>query len=263
MLSLGDLQAQFSQALTASTFNAAPQGINQHYDEEEKQARFLIYRNNVFASLIAVLSGVYPLLKKVVGDDYFRQLSADFVVAHPPSAGALVNYGEDLPGFITASAVAQSLPYLADLAKCEWLHHQAYYAADAQSLTAGDFAAVDQTVLASATLRFQPSAVLFSSHYAIHSLIDYLHNDESDTAEFDIGKPEQMLVVRPKWQVHRLPLNEGNFCFLQALMEGSNITQALTHALEQHPSLEPAAAFAQLIHTESVTEIIGDPAPCN
>ena len=89
-----------------------------------------IYRNNYSGSLHEALVGAYPVVEQIVGADFFRLLAKNYIEHHPSRSGNLHEYGALLPEFLITFPPAQSLAYLADVARLDWACHRAYYAAD-------------------------------------------------------------------------------------------------------------------------------------
>jgi Putative DNA-binding domain len=79
-------------------------------------ARFNIHRNNIIASLTAVLASRFPVIRRLVGDDFFRAATGTFIARHPPQSPALVEFGGAFAVFLAAFEPAASLPYLTDMA---------------------------------------------------------------------------------------------------------------------------------------------------
>src|SRR5262245_57068509 len=79
-------------------------------------ARFNIHRNNIASSLIAVLASRYPVIRRLVGDDFFQAAAGTFIASHPPQSPALIEFGGAFAAFLAALEPAASLPYLSDIA---------------------------------------------------------------------------------------------------------------------------------------------------
>ena len=101
--------------------------------------RFNVYRNNVTVSLIDALASIYPAVQRITGVEFFRAMARFHIRATPPRSPLLFEYGRDFPAFIEHYEYAQSMPYLADVARIEraWLdayHARGRFAARARSL---------------------------------------------------------------------------------------------------------------------------------
>src|SRR3954454_10291366 len=104
--------------------------------------RYDVYRNNVTVSLIDALAATYPAVQRITGTDFFRAMARFHVRATPPTSPLLFDYGRYFPAFIQAYPYAQSLPWLADVARIERAWLDAYHAADAAPLAAAALASV-------------------------------------------------------------------------------------------------------------------------
>src|SRR4029453_4256003 len=93
--------------------------------------RFGAYRNNVYAGLIDVLAGRFPVVARLVGEEFFRAMARDYVEHEPPSSAVLLRYGAGFPGFITGFTPAATAPFPADTGALEWPKHPAHPAAGA------------------------------------------------------------------------------------------------------------------------------------
>src|SRR5262245_8892967 len=91
--------------------------------------RYNVYRNNVTVSLIDALAAIYPAVQRITGDDFFRAMVRCHIRATPPTSPLLSKYGRDFPAFIERYEYAQSLPWLADVARLERAWLDAYHAA--------------------------------------------------------------------------------------------------------------------------------------
>jgi hypothetical protein len=128
--------------------------------------RFGVYRNNVYASLIEVLQGRFPVTARLVGDEFFRAMARLYVEQAPPCSPVLLHYGAGFPEFVASFAPAEGVPYLADMAALEWARSAAYHAADAVPMPVEALApAVEHA--AHVRLLLHPSLHLVSSAYPI------------------------------------------------------------------------------------------------
>src|SRR5262249_12480482 len=97
MSSLRDLQRQFVGVLfeeladSEVTWARGQDGRARLRGPRRAQtaARLAIYRNNLHEGFINALALEFPVVQRLVGDDYFRQLAREFLHAHPSRAGDL------------------------------------------------------------------------------------------------------------------------------------------------------------------------------
>jgi hypothetical protein len=130
--------AAFETPFADAQLNAdqpVPQGITAH-NAAVPTRRFAVYRNNVVVGLVKALRYRFPVVEKIVGEEFFAAMARVFVIEQPPRSALLTTYGDEFAAFIAAFEPARELPYLADVARLEAARTQAYHAADAAPVDA-------------------------------------------------------------------------------------------------------------------------------
>jgi hypothetical protein len=216
--SLADLQTRFSRELMHGG-GAAPGGLI-------RSKRFRVYRNNVIASLINALRARYPVIERLVGEEFFEAAACLFVESHPPRSPALIDCGEGFSAFLDSFEPADTLPYLADVARLEWLRHRAYHAADRKALGPSDLARASSDRALALKFEFHPSAALVVSPYPIVSIWETnAHDAETRPIGPDLDG-EAALIVRPYYDVLVVRLDEAEHAFTVSLAEGTALGEA-------------------------------------
>jgi hypothetical protein len=197
------------------------------WNASDPQARFAVYRNNVSVSLVAALAETFPVLRALVGDEFFRAMARLYVADEPPCSPVLAHYGEGLADWLTRFEPAASLPYLPDMARLERARVRAYHAADAPSLDAGAVAArlAEPARLAQARLRLHSSVSVLDSRYAIVSLWA-AHQGQAAIEDVVPERPESALVLRvgDDAAVLRIPATAASF--YRRLLQGQPLADA-------------------------------------
>ncbi len=218
---LAGLQARFARALLRRG-DAIP-------SDATPGVRFAVYRNNVFASLINLLRARYPVIERLVGEEFFRSAAGLFIEACPPRSPVLVEYGEGFPPFLESFEPARGLPYLGDVARLEWLRNTAYNAAECKTLTAASLSAAPPERAGELTFELHPSAGFIASPYPVVSIW------ETNTYDAEVlgvgGLPgEAALILRPEAEVTVLRLEPGEHAFAAALGAGATLAGAAIQA---------------------------------
>lgn len=121
MTALKNIQLRFRNAVyqndTAITADIKPSAIS-------SAGRMKLYRRNVFGAIINALRITYPVIEKLVGKEFFAAACREFIKSSPPASGNLDDYGAGFSTFLKHFPPAASLPYLPDVARLEWLHHE-------------------------------------------------------------------------------------------------------------------------------------------
>jgi hypothetical protein len=96
----------------------------------------------VVASPIEALVARFPVIRRLVGDEWFRAMARRFIVSEPARSPSLLHYGETFPRFLRRLNDTASIEYVADIAELEMLQRKAYHAADALPVGARAFSSL-------------------------------------------------------------------------------------------------------------------------
>jgi hypothetical protein len=193
--------------------------------------RLAVYRNNTVMGLTETLRDGYPVIHRLVGDGFFNGLASAYVARHPPQSGCLLEYGDQIPAFVAEYPPAHGLPYLADVARLEWLWQAAFHEADAEGLDLSALAAVPAECHGELRLRLHPTAQLMASDYPVLRIWE--NNQAGYAGDDRISLQEggcRLLLYRPRWEVEMHPMDIGEYAFLSALSKQASLTNALEQA---------------------------------
>jgi len=205
------------------------------------------YRGNVFGNWSQALAGAYPIVRKIVGEDFFRGLAREYALGHPSTSGDLNEYGARFAEFVGAFEHTRDLPYLPDVARMEWLAHRAYYARDPAPF---ELHGLDE----SSRLRLTPPCALLASGWPL-ARIWTVHQDDYEGA-FDVdlrSGPDRILVHRPGWRVQVRSLAPGDYRFLSMIRANKTLGEALEAALAEDAALDVSLALARWVDAGVVT----------
>lgn len=215
------LQSDFAAALLDPA-RPAPKGLS---DGTSRPAgkRYDVYRNNVVVALSDALETAFPVVRKLVGDQFFRAMAGVYVRAHPPASPLMMHYGADFPVFLAGFPPAQGLPYLPDVARVELALRRAYHAADAAPIAAAALAEVPPDRLGSIRLTFAPAVSLITSDYPVHGI--WTANAMGGPNPRPVA--ESALVARPGLDPSLSLIPPGTLPVLSALMSDVTLGDAL------------------------------------
>ena len=204
-----------------------------------------VYRNNVMVSLIDALASIYPAVRRLTGADFFRAMARFHIRQTPPTSPLLFDYGRDFPAFIEGYEHAQSLPWLADVARIERAWLDAYHAADTAPLLPSALATVAPDRLASLVFTLHPATRVVRSSYAAVTIFAANRGTEA-ASTIDASLPEDALITRPDAEVVVQLLPPGGAAFLTCLMSGCMLAEAAAAALDDAPDFDLATNIAGL-----------------
>ncbi len=220
--------------------------------------RYNVYRNNVTVSLIEALAAIFPAVRRITGEEFFRAMARFHIRETPPNSPLLFEYGRDFPAFIASYEYAQDMPWLADVARIERAWLNAYHAADAEPLSPSVLTAVPAERLGDLVFMPHPAARIVRSRFAAVTI--FAANRIRDPFDkINAGEPEDALITRPGFEVdvRRLPAGEAEF--LSLLIAGEPLGVAADAALQACPSVDIGAAIAGMIEAGALISVeIGD-----
>lgn len=212
-------------------------------DAAEADARFGVYRNNSLHARRGALALTYPVLRRRVGDDYFRQLAHEYRLAHPSRSGDLHDGGAAFPAWLQARLADTDYAWLADLARLEWAVEEAGAAAALAPVPLAALAAVPATALDDTTVRLQPSLRLVSSPYPVWSVWQ-ANQDEVPAPPLDERGPEHCACACTADRVVVYRLAAADHAVLEALSRGATFAAALVAARSDAATLGRALDWA-------------------
>ncbi|CAN7555409.1 HvfC/BufC family peptide modification chaperone [Mesorhizobium sp. LjNodule214] len=245
MQRLAERQQEFALALLDAA-RAAPRGLVGP-DGLPSLRRFAVYRNNVVAGLIETLKENYPAVHRIVGDEFFRAMTGQFVTANPPQSPIMLGYGAGFPEFIDGFDPAAALPYLADVARIERAWIGAYHAAEAEPLSADDLLTIDQDRLALVRLALHPSLRVTQSRFPALTIWRMnVAGGEPGAVDLEAGG-EDALIIRSSAEVVVNQLPMGAAALVRTLGAGRPVVAAAIAALEATPYFDLRTILAGLI----------------
>lgn len=213
--------------------------------------RFAIYRNNLHVSLVDALAERFPVVLALVGEDFFRAMARDYVVAHKPVSPVLTHYGQDFPDYVASHEPAATLPFLGDIARLEREWSQAWAAADEPALDRAALAACSAAELAAARIRPHAAARLLRSAWPVADLWQAHQHVEPDLSAME-WRAQNVLITRPDAEVRLQRLDAGSAMIAQALFDGRSIAEAAAESEDA----DTGAVLALLLDSGTIAEVL-------
>lgn len=216
--------------------------------------RFNVYRNNVTASLIEALAATFPATMRITGETFFRAMARFHVRETPPTSPLLFEYGRDFPDFIARYEYAQSMPWLADVARIERLWLDAYHAADIPALAPDALASVPPDRLGGVIFVGHPAARIVRSGYPAVTIFA-ANRASGPVGRIETSAPEIGLITRPELEVAVRHLTPGAEMLLSLLLAGAPLGAAAIEATSHDPTLDLATVIATALDAGTFSAI--------
>jgi hypothetical protein len=253
---LPDLQRELASGLqhaghaaaAAAMFRGPPQRV---------LARLAVYRGNVHANCAKALACAYPVIHKIVGDDFFDGMAREYARAIPSRSGDLNLYGGELGDFVASFPHARDLPYLPDVARMEWLVHRAHFAQDAPAFDPAPLASLHAERFADLRPRLSAACTLLESPWPLARIWTIHQVDYDGPFEIDLDAgPDRLLVYRAGWRARVLSLAPGDFSFLASAAHGETLGSALESGVAAERSFDPSTTLARWIDARVITGLV-------
>lgn len=232
-------RSAFAVALVDRNPDAFPSGL-----DPSNSRRFRVYRNNVHSSLIDALADAYPVVQRLVGDEFFSAMSREFILSERERESTLSLYGAGFPSFIEGFEPVSTLEYLADVARLERARLESLHAADAGVLNRSALP-TDGEKLLSLRLEPHPSLRLVDSPHPVFSI--WQANQKDDPGGPISAVCERVLVSRPEYSIRTVMLHEPAHHFTRLLVQGETIQQAYELTAKDSGEFDISAVFSTLL----------------
>jgi hypothetical protein len=216
------------------------------------ERRMAVYRANMVAAADKALSSAYPVIRQVVGDEFFHGLAREFQRGSPSTSGDLTRFGAGFAEFLAAFEHTRSLPYLPDLARLEWAVHGAYGAADAPDWDAAELGAVEPERQAAIRLRWTPGLAVVEAGFPIVRIWRLHQPGHEGDFSVDWNAPENALVARAGFAVTVSACSAGEAAFLAASLAGDPLGDAVTAALQRQSDFDLGQLLGRVLSARLV-----------
>jgi hypothetical protein len=252
MFSLTELQREFLRSVFAGESRI---GSHVGGGALAPSKRLEVYRNNVFANLSDALKAVYPVVCRLVGEEFFRHAAREYVRRYPSSSGDIHEFGSAFGDFLRDFPPAAELVYLPDTARLEWQLHEAFHAADHAPLALDRLARVAPEDYEKLRFVLHPACRLARSPYPVHRIWEVNQPEFEGEQAVNLSEGEcQLLVSRPCFEVTIAPLSRGGFSLLSALADREPLGAAIEHALQTEPDFDPSTFLREQVQAATLVD---------
>jgi len=261
MLSLRDLQQRFAEALVDGDDSAIRTHV--HDGVIGAAARLGIYRNNVQVAFTKALALGFPVIERLTGADYFRQLALDYLREHPSRSGNLQHIGGPFPAYLRQRFANTEYGYLPDVAALEWARDEALLADDVAPLTADAFRGFDPVLYEQLRLDLHPACALIRSPFPIVRI--WCANQPGATEEtIDLASGgSTTLVARGRDGVEFYELGAAAFRMLEVLGDRGTLGSALDAARSVDEQFDVTATLRLAFEAGAFAALHAPAPPCN
>lgn len=221
----------------------------------EPERRLQVYADNARANFTGSLRCTFPVIRRLVGGDYFQQCAARFQRRHPSRSGDLQHAGTLFPQFLAELHAQDEHRYLADVARLEQLCEQSLLAADHRALDLEKLAQVDAAAYDDICFRLHPAARLFTSPYPCLRIREVNLADENEPEIIDLNTgADRLLLMRRRGRLEFHRLAPGEQAFLHALHLGEKFAAAVKAGDAENGEFDAGAALQRFVATQAIVD---------
>ncbi|MCK4587165.1 MAG: putative DNA-binding domain-containing protein [Gammaproteobacteria bacterium] len=194
--------------------------------------RLGIYQNGVAIGYRDALGGVFEVVKKLVGDDFFAHVAESYVRVHSSTSGNVHDFGESFPEYLETFLGLETLPYLSGVARLEWAYHAAFHSPVGEMLNINKLSRVSESQYEQLTLFLSPACYLLRSNYPVLRIWQVNQEDYEGDEVVDLEEGGVALaIVREGKQIAFHSLSPGAFAMLKAISVGETFNTSCQAAL--------------------------------
>jgi hypothetical protein len=241
-----ELQGLFAAAVARGELSAVSAFVTD--DAPGAAARLAIHANHFRVTLIEALANTFPVVRRLVGGDFFAAAARAFIQEFPPTGPCLFEYGGAFPRFLDRLPGVRPMPWLRDVAALEWAIAEAWHAGDAEPASEE---ALQRLITgeASRAVALHPSCRLLRSPFPVDRIWQAHQTLDEELETVDLGAGGARLLV------HRYATDVGWFSldadaavdFIAGLLDGEGLGDALNRVTRRHDGWDPTRLLAALL----------------
>jgi hypothetical protein len=249
MSALHEVLSEFAGAIVRG--DAPSARIGARYRNYSSDVAIEVYRNNYRGNLHDALAGAYPVVEQLVGKDFFRLVTRQYIGAHASRSGDLHRYGAEMAGFLASFERARGLVYLPDVAALEWACHRAYFADDAVALDLGKLARIPAERYPELRLHIHPACRLLRSAYPIAAIWRAHQPGAGSDFRIDLDAGACNALVSRKDDVVLVgELSDAEAAWLESIQSGASLGTATDGVLERHSDFDLQSTLLELLQAD-------------
>ncbi|MBL8020435.1 MAG: putative DNA-binding domain-containing protein [Leptospirales bacterium] len=181
-----------------------------------------VYSRAYALRLTEALGEIYEAVWRVLGDETFFEVAADYIETHPSRSHNLSHYGSSFPDFLSARFPETEL--LKDLAAFEWGFADLFHKPEETGLEATELAGMTPA----ARIEFVDSLFLLDARSPVYSV--WQLREHPEPPELDFSQPEAIFACKKNGQIFIRESTSGELQLARLLREGKTIENALAES---------------------------------
>lgn len=217
-------------------------------DKATAKTRLDVYYQAYRLRLVEVLQNDFVGVHALLGDDAFREMTLQYIAAHPSEHPSVRCFGRHLAEFLGTGSWAQH-PELAEMAGFEWAWAHAFDALDEPVATAAAMAEMPADRWADLVVTGHASLYRLDLLYNVPALFQAATREESPPPLAGEADPVAWLLWRRDLVVHWRSLDVDEAWALDAALRGDSFGELCAGLCAWHQPDEVPGRAASLLRT--------------
>lgn len=189
-----------------------------------------IYRSSFESAFINVLIATFPVCKKIVGDEFFKNMAKCYIQQQASFSTNIDHYGKFFPNFIRSFSHTQSLPYLGDTATLEWLLQCTAEGDDYISSTLASLQDIPEEQQSNIIFKTPNNSFLFYSPFPINKIWEFNQDNYAGPDQLQLDNQSCFLII---WRPQDLPtfetITQSQWQLLTKLKSNTSVAELCKH----------------------------------
>lgn len=218
------------------------------------EQRLAVYRNNVYVNLTNTLLNTYPVVQRLVGEEFFKYAAKYYIESFPSTSGDLNQYGGQFADFLSCFPATLNLGYMPDVARMEWACHLVYSAADHSPLAVDQLSLVSPDNYGGLTFTLHPAVRLLKSEYPIYTIwqVNQLNYEGDQSVDLSIAG-ECLLVQCRNLTISVENITEAEWTLLSNIADGAPLGEIIECLLRKFPNTDVGMLLQRYIIQSVIT----------
>jgi len=228
MTALAELQRNFISDCLSENINSKKPLLAKDIDISLISASGLmgIYRSSAIANIIYAMKLTYPVIEKLVGEDFFRASCKKFILSHCPKSANMDDYGQEFGSFLANFEPAKQLTYLKSVAQLEWYYHLSSLDDDSKPVDWSLLSSIDALHV---KLLLAPSVKLITSPFPVNNIWQMNQSNAYENKPIDISLEQETLLIifRSGLSTKIMTVTAGEFALLLSFSKQYYLNDAI------------------------------------
>lgn len=243
-MSLQNLQAEFFEVIFSN---------HQEINFVSQPQNMAVYQHNVISNLTNALFETYPLIAKLVGEDFFRMAAKEYIARYPSCSGNLHDYGEYFGDFLADYSPSKHLVYLNEIAQFEWACHLVFFSANPTPFNSQLLETIQSDQYDQLYFSLHPASRLMKCRYPIFRIIDLCKGEMDETIDLNEGGV-CLLIIRRDLEISLMPLTTAEFIFLTAIQDNQSLSESLQKTLDVDTTFQLEVKLPEWIQNKTIVD---------